>query len=852
MRAVSTRLLVLLSLAACSSTDKAIGTATGTLTGANNAPAIGTVDLTPDPGYEQTLLNCQATGIDDPDGDVVTVAYSWTVNGVAIAAAAGTLNGDDFSKNDTVSCTATPNDGVSPGSPVSSNIVTILNTAPSGTGVEVNPDPANQLDTLTALPIGWSDVDGDTEKWDIEWFVNSTAIGATGDTLFGAFVKGDEVYAIATPNDLDDLGDPLQSNVVTILNTPPTLTDADITPGAPFGGDILLCSPSGGTDLDGDTINYLYEWFVNGSPAGSGTELLAAPSFTRGDDVYCVITPTDLEDDGPPITSNIVTIRNAVPSIASVTLAPEPAYENTVLNCTPTGMNDADGDAITLAFSWSVGGLPVAGIGSSLDGSSFNRGQAVQCTVTANDGLADSPPALSNLIVIQNTPPTALSANISPIDPQTQTDVTVVAAGWNDLDGDAELYQYQWYVDGIALPGATSNTLLSVNYVKHNFLTVTATPFDGIEAGVPLLSPPVEVQNTPPSAPIVQISPTSPDLGDSLVCSINIGSTDADGDLIIYGYSWTKNSVPTTDSTNSIPAGDTQLGDVWECIVTPDDGEDFGPVGSSTVVVVDTVPPDAPVLDPLPPYGNDDTYDVTGNAEGSTTITLYATCDDGSSGSVVTSSDPSGFFDFSFTANFGEDCDFYVTSEDFQGNVSDDSNHVDTLVCPIPDIYEGGGYGDLQSDAIDEWTALPDDGIGSVYLEGNILDTDAGDWFVVYGTDDVAADTLAGSNQYNFHIQVTDTSGQHSFVVHKGDLGFTSLECSGSASTGYDEYNDYVQDIGDGTHAIPSPTNLCGAVGSATRNECTDMGIPYFIEIIRDPAFTFDCTNYELTVTNGL
>ncbi|NCG21205.1 MAG: hypothetical protein GWP91_19515, partial [Rhodobacterales bacterium] len=605
MRAVCTSLLVLISLTACNNDDKNTGVGTNSTT-ANNPPTVAAVVLNPDPGFEFTLLNCQATGLDDLNGDVVSLAYKWEVNGTEIAVVAGTLNGDDFSKGDTVSCTVTPNDGLIDGTPVASSIVTILNTPPAGTSVEIGPDPSNLLDTLTATPLGWTDPDGDAESWNFDWYVNGSSVGAATNTLSNSFEKGDEVYAIATPNDLDDLGEPLQSNTLVIVNTPPTLANATITPSAPFAGDILVCAPSGESDLDGDPVSYLFEWFVSGNAAGSGTEILVAPSFTRGDDVYCIITPTDLEDEGTPVQSGTVTIFNAAPTIAAATLTPEPAYKSTILACSGSGIVDTDGDAPLLSFSWTVGGVPIAAADPALDGASFSRDDAVQCTIIVSDGVDASAPAVSNLVVIQNPPPTATSVAIGPSSPYTGDPVSAIVSGWDDLDLDLEGYQYTWYVNGIERIGEVGVSLPAANYVKHDLITVQATPDDGTDTGPPVLSDPVEILNSSPVLDSADITPANPLATDTLTCNVG-ASSDDDGDGVSNSYQWFVNGVPVGSGTNQLAAPDFGAGDNIYCVATPNDGEEDGaPVQSATVSADNTAPTIQMVtLAPNPGYEDD-------------------------------------------------------------------------------------------------------------------------------------------------------------------------------------------------------------------------------------------------------
>lgn len=831
---------VVVALAGCSETPKG---ATTNPSG-NVAPTLSSVTLAPEPAYEQTLLNCTPAGTADGDGDNVSLFFAWTVNGVASAATTQTLNGTDFSKGDLVSCTVTPNDGVQDGTPVASNVVTIQNTPPSGTGVDVTPDPATAIDTLLATPLGFSDVDGDDEFWRYDWFVNGVAAGVTNDSLAGEFVKGDEVYVVVTPDDGDDQGDPIQSDTLVIQNTPPVAAGVQLTPASPNAASLLMCLLTGASDADNDPVTPLYQWYVNGTAAGSGTELLAAPAFSRGDNVYCVITPNDGEDDGAPVTSNSAIILNTPPAVASVTLTPDPAREGDTFTCAPSGIVDADGDLVTLQFVWTVAGLPVPVATSTLSSAWFDKGDPVTCTVTPNDGITAGTSVVSNVVIVENTPPVLASATISPVDPTTNSTVTALPSGFTDADGDPGQYTYAWYVNGGLVAGATTAQLQGTLYFqKHDFLEVEITPFDGDDYGPPAMSAPLEVLNAPPGAPIVQITPNLPDNDDTLVCSITLGSTDADGDLVTYSYNWKRNGVNAGITVNNVGPASTAYGDAWICEVTPDDGEDLGPFGSAIASIVDTSPPGAPVLDQLDTPRNDTAVLVTGNGEPLTVIDVYATCDGPSSGTQQTGSDPLGDFAVTWNMTRGETCSFQATSTDAQFNVSPLSNTVLTTVCGTEDPWEDGSYGNDAFNPIDEWLPLPDTGAGTVNISGTILPGDPEDWYVIHTTDNLATDLFNGWNAYNFGIDLTVGDGTYNFIVYKGDVGLGNVECAGMA-TGYDRYNDaYWGQAWGGTG--------CGTASWGV-DDCTDFTNSYYIRVVRNPAVAPSCTSYNLAVTNGL
>jgi hypothetical protein len=133
-------------------------------------------------------------------------------------------------------------------------------------------------------------------------------------------------------------------------------------------------------------------------------------------------------------------------------------------------------------------------------------------------------------------------------------------------------------------------------------------------------------------------------------------------------------------------------------------------------------------------------------------------------------------------------------------------------------------------------------------LSANILDDDSADWYIISTDDVVADDVAAGVDYYNFEVNIVDGSSTYAMVVYKSGLSTADLECS---SSGYTEYNDYVEDTGDGSHAIPSDTRSCGS-SDEDMNDCEDMSTDYYIHVFRRSSTVSSCQAYELEITNGV
>jgi len=109
------------------------------------------------------------------------------------------------------------------------------------------------------------------------------------------------------------------------------------------------------------------------------------------------------------------------------------------------------------------------------------------------------------------------------------------------------------------------------------------------------------VQNSPPSAPEVSLSPAEPKTADDLKVTVSKPSVDPDGDKIRYSFRWLKGNQPArvSQKTTKIKARMTRRGEVWTVIAVPSDGKDEGPPGRTEVTIGNT-PPGPPAVQLLP------------------------------------------------------------------------------------------------------------------------------------------------------------------------------------------------------------------------------------------------------------
>ncbi len=147
-------------------------------------------------------------------------------------------------------------------------------------------------------------------------------------------------------------------------------------------------------------------------------------------------------------------------------------------------------------------------------------------------------------------------------------------------------------MDKIRKPGIRISRLLLVGMLAMVLLSGQIFLFSGgvladISTSVTIIG------SDPLTAPVVQITPEKPQPGEDLTCSITVVSTDDDPASIRYTYDWYKNGAlqagltlaDTTSLANTIDGSGTTAGEIWKCVVTPNNGSFSGPSAQDEVTI---------------------------------------------------------------------------------------------------------------------------------------------------------------------------------------------------------------------------------------------------------------------------
>ena len=459
---------------------------------ANALPVAETAVIDPTPAFEESELDCLATG-SDPDGDEPAWAIRWSVNDLWVEPATDVLDGASFDRDSRVRCEATPVDGAVPedlGEPLLSDELVIGNTPPTVEDVWIEPDPAVTLESLRCLYDGYDDVDGGADSSEVSFWIGDELIFDGSELVDGGF-RGQVLRCRVIPHDGDDPGGPVWSDPFTIRNAPPTLDSLAFNPSPPTAASPITCDPGRASDPETDAVTLRYLWEVNGEPVGpfDPPNVLPVDLFERDDTIWCEATPNDGVLDGEPREVE-ASVGNALPRIVSVAIDPVPAFTETVVRAVVT-VEDADDDPVSVELDWTVAGIIVADT-LTLDGTVwFNRDQVIGLRATPSDDDDEGAAVFATEVRVSNTPPEAPGISITP-DPPVEGEGPIICqvdTASFDLDpGDAATYSVTWEVDGEAFVGATTTTIPGDTVPAEALLpdeawTCTVTPHDGTDPG---------------------------------------------------------------------------------------------------------------------------------------------------------------------------------------------------------------------------------------------------------------------------------------------------------------------------------------------------------------------------------
>jgi hypothetical protein len=200
-----------------------------------------------------------------------------------------------------------------------------------------------------------------------------------------------------------------------------------------------------------------YAWYVNGSQVSSGSSnTFSSSSLSNGQQVSCVMSSSASCATPSSATSNTITMTvNPV-----VTMGVTISGNTNVCQGTPASFAaTVTSGTGTITFHWKKNGADVVSDGQGVPPNglvlnSVNNNDVITCVITTT-GCAS--PATSNALTLSNIVPENFIVDAAPTQISYCQDAQVTFNAVSSLP----TYNYQWYVNGSPVTGATSSTFVT-------------------------------------------------------------------------------------------------------------------------------------------------------------------------------------------------------------------------------------------------------------------------------------------------------------------------------------------------------------------------------------------------------
>ncbi|MBD3249873.1 S8 family serine peptidase, partial [Candidatus Woesearchaeota archaeon] len=333
----------------------------------------------------------------------------------------------------------------------------------------------------------------------------------------------------------------------------PTRPVVDLIPDNATTTNNLICNITNtSTDIDGDDINYTYEWYRDGILnrtvyyTNDTYNVLSADNTTKHENWNCTVIPYDNYENGTS-DSDDITIANTPPAQPTVNIIPGLPITTDDLNCSVTG-TDADNDSLNYTYRWYKDGDFNYSVYTNktsiiLGKSNTTKGEEWNCSVIAYDGEENGSMS-SDSTVIQNAPPSAASGfnprkfhNLTQkvkwtegIDPDGDSVSSYLCVSTNSTWRDADVCD----VVNLALT-ATPDYTFNLGELQHigesRTYYVRIIETDGLLNSVDYDTN-FNLTNLRPNATAVDVMPNMPNSLDTLICNYSFNDGDEDGENV--------------------------------------------------------------------------------------------------------------------------------------------------------------------------------------------------------------------------------------------------------------------------------------------------------------------------------
>ena len=266
-------------------------------------------------------------------------------------------------------------------------------------------------------------------------------------------------------DDGDGIPDAVDNNQDYGDNTPPNLSvPLNMVISNRVGGNAAV----GVSDAENNTIRV--SWTVESGPVDGDMTLVISENFTEAvirasvSGLYVIgVRATDGIDT--TYRTFIVEVANSAPVVSGISIDPQQPTTGMYLNAFHPQPEDADGDFLTLTYTWLINGNVVDNDSAYLPPGLAQRGDKVALRLKVFDGTHEVQ-VESEEIEIVNSPPSVQSVEILPFQATVTDELVLSLYSLSDDDGDSIDLSYQWKLNDQILTDQTASSLPS-GIAKH-------------------------------------------------------------------------------------------------------------------------------------------------------------------------------------------------------------------------------------------------------------------------------------------------------------------------------------------------------------------------------------------------
>jgi hypothetical protein len=190
------------------------------------------------------------------------------------------------------------------------------NQAPVARSVRFDPTEPAQGALIRAV-VSASDPDGDRVTLRYDWTINGDPVpGNSREITLTKASKGSVIAVAVTPSDGITAGKTLHASV-TVINRPPIVTGVGVEPVSTVAPGNPITAIAQARDPDGDSVDFEWEWQVNGEPVDTRGNLFSTEGLKQGDIVRVEVVASDGTNRSASARSAEVTVGSAHPEITS-------------------------------------------------------------------------------------------------------------------------------------------------------------------------------------------------------------------------------------------------------------------------------------------------------------------------------------------------------------------------------------------------------------------------------------------------------------------------------------------------------------------------------------------------------